>query len=458
VSDELREPRDANHIWLRQSVTFTVNGQTRTVEMALPLRPGATPGEVEALLDEADAGMRRLSRRLDAHLAELAAPDAASASARRSAASLTEQVGHLPEPQSTTPEAPRASMPSAAPRPAPQPAQRPAAAQPPAPVGSTASPTSGPELTIPQFIAQAAAIGFNQRQAMEKLGVRSLSGLNLREALESLRRQALLDGAAPAPNSAQSAPASAPPPASPLAFEEEDDSDAFASEPEMELSYPDLGDLPDDDAEDEEDLYEEESGAAPTAPAAPMPPAVTPDLNALRRDARLTPASKLPAPAQRRSGPLSQDTGIAETPAPPLTPAPPPEETPAQRAERMLAELRATPAGGVATKHQRDAFANIVVSELTEKGAAALTSAIWDTLPGKLGPEQLDALISWGKRDHFKDEAREVLRLAKKVGAQPSAPQEEPAAQEPPAPPARGPRSASRSRPTSQPDEPRGNH
>ncbi|HEX8730381.1 MAG TPA: hypothetical protein VF739_17255, partial [Ktedonobacterales bacterium] len=69
--------RDADHIWLRQSVTFSVNGQTRTLEMALPLRPGATPDEVDALLDEADAGMRRLSQRLDAHLAEVSATPAA---------------------------------------------------------------------------------------------------------------------------------------------------------------------------------------------------------------------------------------------------------------------------------------------------------------------------------------------------------------------------------------------
>ncbi|HLY32217.1 MAG TPA: hypothetical protein VKQ36_14395, partial [Ktedonobacterales bacterium] len=69
-------------LWLRQSVTFAVNGQTRTLEMALPVRPGAPAEELEALLDEADAGMRRLSRRLDAHIADALRADHAEQPAR----------------------------------------------------------------------------------------------------------------------------------------------------------------------------------------------------------------------------------------------------------------------------------------------------------------------------------------------------------------------------------------
>ena len=125
VRDETAEPRDSNHIWLRQSVTFTVNGQTRTVEMALPLRAGATPGEVEALLDEADAGMRRLSRRLDAHLAELntsstTAPISAAQpgqEARQSPPRLerpTSQRHHVPPPAPHVPPSARQSAPTRA--------------------------------------------------------------------------------------------------------------------------------------------------------------------------------------------------------------------------------------------------------------------------------------------------------------------------------------------------------
>ncbi len=398
MGNESAEPRDPNHIWLRQSVTFTVNGQTRTVEMALPLRPGATPGEVEALLDEADAGMRRLSRRLDTHLAELLTPPAAPAAASASVA-------------------------------------RPVAAQPPA-----------ADLTIPDFIAQAAALGLNQRQAMDKLRVRSLSGLNLREALESLRRLAVLDGASPAGPTPASAPL--------LAFEEEEeDHDALASEePELALSYPDPAGPPedDDDMEDEEDFLAEDSAA----PASPIP---APDLSALRRDARLTPASKLPAPAPRRASQPPRESAIAEAPAAPLAPEPEPAETPESRAERILAELRATHSGGAVSDYQRAALRNVVVSELTEKGVEALTRAVWNIAPKELGADQYDALINWGKRDHFRDDARAVV-LAARASAQAAAtPHEAPAA--PQQPPARGAaRSTTRPRPASQPEKPRGSH
>ncbi len=421
MGDETSEPRDPNHIWLRQSVTFTVNGQTRTVEMALPLRPGATPGEVEALLDEADAGMRRLSRRLDAHLAELRTTSAtASQPAER-------------------PSAPQATPASAAPEAARQPAPRPTPPPPAQPAARPSAP-AGADLTIPEFIAQAAAIGFDSRRAMEKLNVRSLSNLNLREALESLRRQALLEGGGPAPASAPR-----PPAAPPLAFEEEEEvRDTFGSEPEMELTYPDLADLPDDDAEDEEDFFAEES-APPTAP----------DLSALRRDARLTSAAKLPPPAPRRASP-PKESGIPETPAPPLAPEPAPEETPGSRAARILAEMRATHGGGAPSAHVRTAFRNVVTDQLRgEKGAEALTKGIWNLPPDKLEAEQMEALINWGKRDDFVVEAREVL-LAARSAAQSSTPREEPPAQEPPTPPARGARSTSRSRPASQAEEPRG--
>jgi hypothetical protein len=391
-------PQDPNHIWLRQTVTFTVNGETRTLEMALPLRPGATPGEVEALLDEADAGMRRLSRRLDAHLAALREPERAGVA--------------------EAPEAPAASLPPPIPAAVATPATSPAT-------------DAAPDLTIPTFLAAITAMGYTQRQAMDKLNVRSLNGLNLRESLESLRRQALLgdqNGATPAPASP------------PLAFEEEDGEEALAGEPEMELSYPDPASLPDEE--------EEESEAAPPAPA--------PTLDALRRDARLTPAAKLPAP-QRRASPPPAPAAEEITP-----PEAEPEETPAARAARTLAELRALHGGGTASAHQRAALANIVTAELTVKGVEALVKDVWTITPDELGPEQLDALISWGKRDHFKDEARDVIRAARAAGppapAAPESPTASPDQAEETPPPAsgRGGRGGGRARSSGATEGPRG--
>lgn len=437
MRDETAEPRDSNHIWLRQSVTFTVNGQTRTVEMALPLRTGATPGEVEALLDEADAGMRRLSRRLDAHLAELNTPSAANAPATRPNATPAASAGRpATRPQERTDARPAAQ------RPALPPVQRPTAAIPPT--------SAGPDLTIPEFIAQATAIGYDSRQAMDKLGVHSLTGLNLREALEALRRQALLEGTAPAAPSQPAAP--------PLAFEEEEDSAAFAGEPEMELSYPDPASLP--DGEDEDSFFAEEAnaGQAPTSTAsnpstaapAPSPTsgplADVPDLGALRRDARLTPASKLPAPTPRRATPPTGNGKIAETPAAPPVPAPTAEETPAARAERIIAELRTAHPGGAPSADRRSAFKHAVIDQLTQKGVEGLTVGIWNLPSAQLGPEQTEALISWSKRDEFVEEARAVYKLIQATAKDTQPPASE-APTPPPAPPARGDKPAARPRP-----------
>ncbi len=83
-------------------------------------------------------------------------------------------------------------------------------------------------MTRPQFLTAVGELGLNPRQAMDQLGVRSLEGLNLREALESLRRQ-LLGAAsaaepeleiAPEPEPVTTATATS---TTPRYFEEEDD-------------------------------------------------------------------------------------------------------------------------------------------------------------------------------------------------------------------------------------------
>jgi hypothetical protein len=79
------------------------------------------------------------------------------------------------------------------------------------------------------------------------------------------------------------------------------------------------------------------------------------------------------------------------------------------QAARTIAKLRATHPGGIATADRQGAFANIIVAELGEPNAAALVRGLWKLSPEKLGPEQLDALIRWGKNDTFSEEAEEVL-------------------------------------------------
>ncbi len=125
---------DSEHIWLRQTVTFTVNGQTRTLEMGIPLPRNASAQDVEALLGVADAGMSALSRRLDAQVTEALAEDASTQIPMIDA----ERASAIPAAPATTPApVPTHEAPSAngyAPREpidtAPAPAAEPASAPP----------------------------------------------------------------------------------------------------------------------------------------------------------------------------------------------------------------------------------------------------------------------------------------------------------------------------------------
>lgn len=388
MRDDPTDARDPNTIWLRQSVTFTVNGQTRTLELALPLRPGATPDEVEAMLDEADAGMRRLSRRLDAHLSEIAGAPAASAqpaslSAPPSAPPPTPRAATPPASRATAPQptpAARATpTPAAAERPAERPAPRPttpiAATPAVAPVTApAAAPVAGPDLTRPEFLTAVSALGLDARTVMERLNVRSLNGINLREALDLLRRQATRDGGS-APTATPAAPARMPAPIGAPRFDEEDDG------PEFEVSYPEPDDLPgDDEFEGEGDFAPHEVAAAPAAAAA---------------SAALAPLSDVPDLEELLNG-------AAAAPA---------EDALTTRARAAIASLRVAHPGGEPTTHQRTAYKNIVIGQLGEAKATSVIRGVWDLTPDRIGPEHLDAFIRWGKEDDFAEEVDAALTI-----------------------------------------------
>jgi hypothetical protein len=74
------------------------------------------------------------------------------------------------------------------------------------------------------------------------------------------------------------------------------------------------------------------------------------------------------------------------------------------RGEELLAEMRSARGGGAPSRQQQMAYRNIVVHELGEEKATALVRGIWKTTTDKLQTEQLDALLSWGKKDTFAEE------------------------------------------------------
>jgi hypothetical protein len=364
---------NGEHIWLRQSVTYTHEGQTRTLEIALPIRPDAPPEEIARLLAQAEAGMAQLTGSLDRQIAgEQVAPPRPIApdTSRRSEPARSSKpppVVDMPEP--SAPPASEMEVETPAPPAAQSGSRQRVPEQRPAPVPSAPQPAAdGPDLTRPEFIAAIGALGLNPKEAMDRLGVRSLAGLNLRESLETLRRQSLQGGSAPVAPAASSAPAQARGEALPVKL------DRF-------------------DEEDDEALIFVEEGEDDEPPASPRPSSGTTRAadDTLDNDLDDVPDFGPPPGARSRAA----EPAAAE---PPLS-----------HAARIIAKLRAAHPGGIATADRQSAFANIIVAELGEPTATALVRGLWKLSPEKLGPEQLDALIRWGKDDTFSEEAEEVL-------------------------------------------------
>ena len=446
-----REDSAGEHIWLRQSVRFMVGDQRRTLEIAIPVRLGASAEEIEGLLREAGAGMERLTRHLDAQVAALVSPgDAAPAPARpspdaRPAVAPAVAGADVPEPApmpekaetpaplreapvaAPTTSAPRAAAPGAAaegrppaaPPPEPpvaaparaspsaatgaatspaRPAPPPPAGRPPAAPRAGASDSPGPPLTRPTFLAETRALGLTPPQVMERLGVRSLDGLNLDEALQALRRQLVRDGD-PAPTSptgaAPVAPATPPPTPPATAPDAPTQGGAFFDEEDgFDVTFT----PPDDEAE--EDAVDLEGGTADHADAfgqeeemdeldlEDVPDFATPSPAPVRREAAP------PAPGSRAEGNARAVRQRAH-------------------AREVLAKLRAAPTGGAPSRMQLNAYANIVVDQLDAPTAEALVLGVWGAAPQRLGTDQLNALIQWGKEDGFAEEAPAGLALVR---------------------------------------------
>lgn len=330
-------------------------------------------------------------------------PTQAARGATESAPTRTPQAAPQParpEPvRPTTPAAGASSRPTSS-TPGSQP---PVAAR---PTAASALETSAPDLTRRDFLAETTALGLNPRQVMERLGVRSLDGLNLREALEVLRRQMVRDTgvgdvepsvpadmpAAPASPRAAVAPVSAPATAGKY-FEEEDDFDISFALPDEDPTDMDL--VAGQAAEPGSDAFADDDLA---------------DLDDVPDFGQSTPPAAVPAPA-RRAAPASRTASTqsaAPTPGDAVAASGPLSLPQRARARDLMARLRATPAGGTPTRGQLTAYANIIVDQLGAATAAALVQGLWGTRVDRLGTDQLNALIQWGKDDEFAVEAPAV--------------------------------------------------
>ncbi len=188
------------YIWLRYTTQFTTGGRTHTIEMGIPMPLGASVEMREQLIREAEAGMDHLSRHVENRVTQMlqgnarpqgqAIPQAISTPLQPSASSpsrppTTSSSSVGTSPSSTPPTAVRDSM---------QPSSSPPPARPNTNVGASMplSPNvpgeAGGNIKLSQFMHYIReAWGLNPKQAMELLNVKTLNGLNYRDALKQLQ-------------------------------------------------------------------------------------------------------------------------------------------------------------------------------------------------------------------------------------------------------------------------------
>jgi hypothetical protein len=377
-----------DHIWLRYATQFTLNGRIRTVEMGIPVPLGASQEQREELLREAEAGMVQLSGHVEKVATQLMRGQTSTAASIPSQS--TAQGGGKPVSQPPSSSRPAAMS---APHTADQPTQSLARASLPEPssttqrnntlvrqsVGASMPSSAGGDvpnnLTIPQFLKLVSdTMGLDSKQAMAKLNVKSLSGVNLRKALEQLQqvtqqesesngsgqweqpaheiRESLVPASRPSFNSG---PIGSPIPASV----------GRGVPAEMyrggEINRPVVG-----FDEEEQDSDEDE--------------AVLEELEELDFSQELT--------NQQRT-----------------------------RAREVIKELREFGGMTVANSSRLQALNNVVSSQLSEQQLLQLIQGAWNTnAVKKLKIDQVEKLISWAKEDDFVNEAEDVLRLLEEEG------------------------------------------
>lgn len=399
------------YIWLRYATQFKVDDRMHTIEMGVPIPIGASAEMRERLLREAEAGLEQLANRVEHRVGQVT--QHAQATTRHQPAQVV-----APTPKTTVPSA--ATSPSTS-QPTSQSAQRPPTPAPiqlhePAPTASTASPTreavqpptsndkeviavpptrhyigasmpSAPgtsgdvsgSMKLPQFIQYIKeSLGLNPKQAMDLLNVKTLSGLNLRDALEQLQSLVVRETVA-----------STPTVPTPIVREQK------ATKPDAKTP------------------------PANPAPVSPPPPPTTipvasvktPGLkeitNAVVRDA----PSSYPANFdeeidldndEEEELDLGGDEGIEFLPE--LTDA---EREIAGAVFDRLKEVRGTTTVGDARLR---VLHNVIGDQVNDEQLLQIIDGLWGVNAfKKLKSDQVEALISWAKEDEFITEAELVI-------------------------------------------------
>ena len=382
-----------SHIWLHHTMQIRVGERTHTIELDIPIPVGASADMRAQLLDEAENNMEELASRIENRTPRKIARNQPSQADK--APSIKSQV---PSGQAAAHKSPAAlTIPSAAPNGSASlqsavTAQAPAqprgiiptvpsvskeAAVPPTRPNIGASMPSSPgtsidtssSLKLPQFIQFIKeALDLTPKQAMELLNVKSLSGLNLREALEELQEIVGQNTASVATQT---------PPASQNSVESNQTRTEAKTQPDTPKAFP----------------------AASTPKNADIPELT----HAVIRDNPPSYGFDEEVDLDSNEIDLAEDEEVEYLP----------ELTNQERevGENVLGRLREAQGSSTASDARLKVLRNVTDSQVSEEQLQQLVQGIWGiTSPKKLKNDQVEALISWAKEDDFFSEA-EIIRL-----------------------------------------------
>jgi hypothetical protein len=382
---------NSQYIKYRHALQLAAGGHTHTLEVEIPVPVGADDETRAQLLHEAEAGMRQLADQIRRRFSQNVQREQSAQGSVPAPVPTTKPVSQpasIPAPQTTTQPLPspavRASE-TGPERPAPvkkevvvpPTRQSVGASMPAAPLSSNA----GGMLAIGDFVKYVKEnFGLSSSQAMALLGVKSLSGLNLRDELRRLQTlvaqgataaesnakagQAETPTARPALSSLSSLPSSVPATTPPRPASDPAEESREHSEPEERISVREERPVyifdeevgPDDEEEDPHDELE--------------------DLEDLGEESELSPALQ-------------------------------------RMAEDILKKLRDLRGATTVSPNRIQVLNNVAVSQIGDERLLALIGGVWGvTVPKKLKVDQVEELISWAKtEDEFVNQVDAVLAL-----------------------------------------------
>ncbi|HEX6108518.1 MAG TPA: hypothetical protein VFZ02_03830 [Ktedonobacteraceae bacterium] len=376
------------YIWLRYTTQFNAGGRTHTIEMGIPVPVGASAETREKLIREAEMGMEQLTRRVESRVAQILQRNTRPpepvrtqepTSMRSNQASL--QDGGNRSPAGTPPPVgTRSTTPAPAPvREVPQPISLHEKQPTTIPVRQS-GPVSMPvtpgvqseassNMKLSQFMQTIRdAWGLTPKQAMDLLNVKTLNGMNYREALRKL--QPLVEGntrETSTPGSGNKAPG------------------VIQPKPLEERGRP-QGSLP-------------LQGSHSTPPARPVPGAVDGPANIPVIPIK----DEMIREAPRRVYKFEEELEDEKE-----------EDNQEQRviARIKLDELKEVRGASLASQGRLTVLQNVLNSQISDEQLQHLIQHVWGVQSvKKLKVDQIEALISWAKEDYFVEEVEAVLAL-----------------------------------------------